>query len=61
MTERKDDLIIGLLVILIILQVYGLFFGQASTTRTPAAPATTSVQEGLRGGFPPSSTGTPGR
>lgn len=32
MNERKDDIIIGLLVIIIIMQLYGLFFGQASTT-----------------------------
>ncbi len=39
MNERKDDLIIGLLVIIIILQVYGLFFGEAPAAAVPTAPA----------------------
>ncbi len=38
MNERKDDLIIGLLVIIIILQVYGLFFGEAPASPVQAVP-----------------------
>jgi len=39
MNERKDDLIIGLLVIIIILQVYGLFFGRLARPGGPDRPA----------------------
>ena len=48
MTDRKDDLIIGLLVIIIILQVYGLFFGESPAPSVPAAPA--AVQSPVQGG-----------
>ncbi len=40
MNDRKDDIIIGLLVIIIILQVYGLFFGEPAATTLPSAPTT---------------------
>ncbi len=40
MNDRKDDIIIGLLVIIIILQVYGLFFGEPAATTLPSTPAT---------------------
>ncbi len=32
MSERKDDIIIGLLVVIIVLQVYGLFLGNTVQT-----------------------------
>lgn len=34
MNERKDDIIIGLLVVIIVLQVYGLFLGNNSAIAT---------------------------
>ena len=34
MNERKDDIIIGLLVVIIVLQVYGLFLGNNSAVAT---------------------------
>lgn len=37
MNERKDDIIVGLLVVIIILQIYGLFFGNNSTSMSGEA------------------------
>ena len=53
MSDRKDDIIIGLLVVIIILQVYGLFFGEHAATAMPGThttiPAPLHVEVGSPG------------
>lgn len=44
MNDKKDDIIIGLLVIIIIMQVYGLFFGAPPTAATEGSPSTAVVR-----------------
>jgi len=52
MNDRKDDIIIGLLVIIIILQVYGLFFGEPTATTLPSAPPAIQAPAHGDGGNP---------
>jgi len=41
MTDRKDDLIIGLLILIIVMQVYGIFFAPSGSVASgPAAGPT---------------------
>lgn len=45
MNDRKDDLIIGLLIVIIVMQVYGIFFAPSGST--PGQPTgSPTVQTG---------------
>ena len=45
MSERKDDIIIGLLVVIIVLQVYGLFLGSPAQSADSTGWQDLGVQE----------------
>lgn len=46
MNDRKDDIIIGLLVIIIIMQVYAVFFGTPGASAPASVPAVTAPPGG---------------